>query len=69
MIKVSQSNKQVEINVKGTPQELIKDLIALGVSLADACGSKEVTDEFKSAFSFGIEKGLEAKGEKIYGTA
>ena len=68
MIKVTKGNGQAEINIRGTTSELIADLIAIGVTLADACnGSKEVTDEFKSAFEFGIKEGLEAKGKEIYG--
>lgn len=68
MIKITKNKEQVEINVRGTPNELIADLIAIGVTLADACnGNEEVTDEFKSAFEFGIEKGKEAKGKEIYG--
>lgn len=67
MIKVTKGNGQAEINIRGTTSELISDLIALGVTLADACSSKEVTDKFKSAFEFGINEGLKAKGKKING--
>jgi hypothetical protein len=70
MIKANKNKEQVEITIKGTPHELISDLIAIGLSLVDAVdGSKEVTDKFESAFKFGIEEGLKEKGKEIYGTA
>jgi len=68
MIKVSKSNGQAEINIRGTTSELVSELIAIGLTLADACnGSEEVANKFKSAFEFGIAEGLKEKGKEIYG--
>jgi hypothetical protein len=71
MIKVTKGKGQIiETSLKGDLIEFVSDLIAIGMSLADACdGSEEVAGRFKNAFELGINEGLKAKGNEEHGKA